>query len=161
MEQFIGKISSYNLFNYLLSGIVFVILSSKFTSYNFIQGDIVIGVFVYYFIGLVISRFGSLIIEPMLKKFSFIKFAEYSQFLNASKKDDKIEILSEANNMYRTFCSVFLIIILLKLYEIVEVKLLINHTFSAYLLLISLLVMFIYSYKKQSNYIVKRVNNSN
>jgi hypothetical protein len=63
MINLLDKLSSYNLFNYLLPGIVFVILSSDFTRYSFVQQDIVLGLFLYYFIGLAISRFGSLIIE--------------------------------------------------------------------------------------------------
>jgi hypothetical protein len=31
----------------------------------------------YYFVGLAVSRFGSLIIEPLLKRFSFVRFAAY------------------------------------------------------------------------------------
>lgn len=59
------KISSYNLFNYFLPGVLFAALADTVTSYNFLQSDLVVGVFVYYFFGLVISRFGSLIIEPL------------------------------------------------------------------------------------------------
>jgi hypothetical protein len=56
---------------------VFVVLSEALTQYSLVQDDIVIGVFLYYFVGLVISRFGSLAIEPMLKRVSFLQFAEY------------------------------------------------------------------------------------
>ena len=159
MEQLITKISSYNLFNYLLTGVVFVVFSSEFTTYNLFQENLFLNVILYYFIGLVISRLGSLIIEPVLKKINFVKFAEYSQFIFASKKDPKVEILSESNNMYRTFCSVFLIIIILKIFESLEIKLLITKTISVYLLLVSLFIIFLYSYKKQTNYITKRIIN--
>jgi hypothetical protein len=65
MKEILDKLSSYNLFNYLLPGIIFVVLASEITRYSFIHDDIVIGAFLYYFIGLVISRFGSLAIEPL------------------------------------------------------------------------------------------------
>ena len=100
MVDLLSKISSYDLFNYLLTGIIFVILADSFTRYSFIQQDIAIGLFLYYFIGLVISRVGSLAIEPLLKRIAFLKFADYKDFISASEKDKKIELLSEVNNTY-------------------------------------------------------------
>src|SRR3989344_7954495 len=103
MKDILDKITSYNLFNYLLPGVLFVAILDKFTSYSLTQENLLIGAFVYYFIGLVISRFGSLIVEPFLKSVSFLKFADYVDFVSASKIDSKIEDFSEVNNMYRTF----------------------------------------------------------
>ena len=122
MKEIIDKLSSYNLFNYLLPGIIFAVIAKDFLPFHFIQEDVIIGAFVYYFIGLVISRFGSSVIEPVLKRFRFLKFSDYSDFVSASKNDPKLEILSEANNVYRTFCSVFILLLLLKLYNVIEFK---------------------------------------
>jgi hypothetical protein len=98
LKDLLSKLSSYNLFNYLLPGIIFVVLAKELTRFFFVQDDIILGAFLYYFIGMVISRFGSLIIEPLLKKISLLKFADYGDFVTASKKDEKIELLSEVNN---------------------------------------------------------------
>ena len=80
MKEILDKLSSYNLFNYLLPGVLFVVIASKVTRYGFIQDDIVIGVFLYYFIGMVISRFGSLVIEPLLNvsRFSSLQTTQNS-----------------------------------------------------------------------------------
>ena len=117
MKDLLDKISSYNLFNYLLPGILFVCISKYFTDYNFIQDNDFIGAFLYYFIGMVISRFGSLFVEPILKRISFLKFADYESFIVASKKDEKIELFSEVNNTYRTITALFIILLLLKIYN--------------------------------------------
>src|SRR5258708_39583652 len=69
MKELLDRLASYNLFNYLLPGVVFVVLAEQVTSYSFIQDDIVIGGFVYSFMGMVISRVGSLFLEPLFKKF--------------------------------------------------------------------------------------------
>ena len=122
MTDFLGKISSYNLFNYLFSGVLFVILANYFTPYSFVQKDLVLGVFLYYFIGLVISRVGSLFIEPILKKISFVKFMPYPDFVKALKVDPSLDVLSEVNNMYRTLTAVFVSLIFLKLYQLVSLK---------------------------------------
>jgi len=157
MKELLDKISSYNLFNYLLPGVLFVYILDKFTIYSFNQENLIAGAFVYYFIGLVISRFGSLIIEPTLKKVSFLKFVDYADFVSASKKDLKIEILSEVNNMYRTLCSMFILIFLLKFYEMIEYRFSILEGSGSYILVALLLIMFLFSYKKQTKYITKRI----
>ena len=157
MKELIEKISSYNLFNYLLPGILFAVIISSLTSYSFIQEDIIIGFFVYYFIGLIISRFGSLVIEPILKKISFLKFTNYKDFICASKKDSKINIFSEENNMYRTFCSMFVLLILLKLYHFISLKFPIIEWLDVDFLIILFLLMFLFAYRKQTQRITKRI----
>ncbi len=157
MGDLINKISSYNLFNYLFPGIVFVALSKEITTYSFVQQDILVGAFLYYFIGLVISRFGSLAVEPILKSVKFIKFADYKDFVVASQKDPQIETLSEANNTYRTLSSMFLLLFLLKLYEWVAQLWAPLQEKNIMILLVILFVMFLVSYRKQTNYVNKRV----
>ncbi len=155
--DFLNKLSSYNIFNYLLPGIIFAALASKITHYSFIQNDILVGVFLYYFIGMVVSRFGSLVLEPLLNFLSIVKYANYNDFVCASKKDDKIELLSEVNNTYRTFCSLFILLLLLKLYEIIEYSFGFMEKWSVYILWGLILIIFLLSYRKQTNYITKRI----
>lgn len=78
MKDILEKLTSYNLFNYLLPGAIFAVIAEHVTRFSFKQQDIIIGAFVYYFIGLVISRVGSLVIEPILKWVGFVRFAEYN-----------------------------------------------------------------------------------
>jgi hypothetical protein len=159
MVDFLSKISSYDLFNYLLTGIIFVILADKLTCYSFIQQDIAIGLFLYYFIGLVISRIGSLVIEPFLKsrRISFLKFEPYEKFLAASEKDKKIELLSQVNNTYRTFCSVFAILFLLKLYEGIQSRFPFLKDWDLTLLVAFLFVVFLFAYRKQTGFLTDRI----
>lgn len=159
MKEVIEKISNYNFFNYLLPGIIFTNIADKFTTYIFLENNLVIAVFTYYFIGLVISRFGSLVIEPILIRSMFVKYTSYKKFIAASKQDEKIELLTESNNMYRTFCSMLFLLLLLKIVEIIELNYPNLMILNPYLLLLSLLTLFLYSYKKQSQYISERVNN--
>jgi hypothetical protein len=157
MTDLLQKISSYNLFNYLFSGVVFVVFADNFTSYSFIQTDLLIGLFIYYFIGLVISRIGSLIIEPLLKTVSFVKFEDYSFYITASRADPLIEVISEANNMYRTIATAFITIIILKFYTILELRFPKIEDCEVYILLVVLVLIFLFAYKKQTNYLVKRI----
>lgn len=160
MKEILEKVSSYNIFNYLLPGIIFVVLAAKLTHYNMIQQDLVIGAFVYYFVGLVASRFGSLVIEPFLKWIRFVRFAEYSQFVVASKIDPKIDILSEANNSYRTLCAMFVLLLLLKGFERLCTAFPPVSKWDLTMLLVLCFLMFLFAYKKQTAYITKRVDAS-
>lgn len=121
MNELLNKISSYHLFNYLLPGCLFAVAGSKLTNRHLSQDNIALGLFLYYFYGLVISRIGSLLVEPLLKKLGFLKFADYRKFVSACKNDPKIEILSESNNMYRTICSLLLVLMALDAYNKVEI----------------------------------------
>jgi len=165
MKEILEKISSYNLFNHLLPGTVFVFVLAKISEHNFIQKDLLIGAFLYYFIGLTISRIGSVLIEPVLRKWNFLKFAEYSDFVIYSKKDDKIDLLSETNNMYRTIVALIISLILVKGFDWITMKAGINEIWQSVIVLILMLSLFLFSYRKQTNYITKRIvankNNNN
>jgi len=157
MNDLLSKLSSYNLFNYFLPGILFAVLAARITHYSFWQRDAVTEAFVYYFIGMVVSRVGSIVVEPILKSSSFIKFADYKAFVAASKKDPKIELLSEVNNTYRTLCSLFFLLLVLKLYEKIESGFPVLQSWSVLVLATLLLVMFFLAYRKQTQYITKRI----
>ncbi len=158
MTELLDKLTSYNIFNYLLPGIIFVIIARAITNYDFIQENNLLGGFLYYFIGMIISRFGSVIIEPFLKKTKFLKFREYSEYIYASKNDAKIELLSEANNTYRTLNSMIFLLLILKLYNYCSIKFNFNITLTLTVLTMLILVLFLFSYRKQANYITKRID---
>ena len=161
MKDLLEKLSSYNIFNYLLPGILFVGLGKEITSFSLVQDNLLIGLFFYYFIGLIISRIGSLTLEELLrnKKIKFVKFAEYEDYIKASKLDPKIEILSEQNNMYRSLCMLSIALILLKIYDLVWGSGSSENAAIIFIFLTGLLVLFLFSYKKQTEkYVVKRVN---
>ncbi|HAS6111664.1 hypothetical protein [Vibrio atlanticus] len=157
MKELISKISSYNLFNYLFPGALFVVLLEQLTVFSLKQEDIVLSVFFYYFIGLVISRLGSIVIEPLLKLFRVVKFAEYANYVAASKIDELIVTLSEQNNMYRTLCSVMLCLGGAKLWEVYASDFpWLSENFET-LVIIVLGALFVLAYRKQTAYISSRV----
>jgi hypothetical protein len=89
MKEIINKISSYNLFNVLLPGIIFIVFLEEFTQYSIIRDSIIINLFIFYFVGILISRFGSLLVEPLFKKIKLIKFSNYDDFVKYSKIVEK------------------------------------------------------------------------
>jgi len=160
MSEILDKISSYNIFNYLLPGALFVSLSKQISDRNFVQEDVFVALFTYYFIGLVISRIGSLLLEPLLKKVKFVVFSNYGSYLAALEKDPKINELSESNNMYRTLCSLFLFLLGLMLFDQVVANFPIIEEYISIFGTLLLLILFLFSYRKQTSYINKRVEAS-
>ena len=163
MKEILEKISSYNIFNNLLPGIIFVLIAKYTTQYDFIQSEIITGLCLYYFIGLVISRIGSVIIEKILELVKLKKKRtekEYCEYIEASKKDEKISLFLEINNMYRTFCAMGVVLLLLKLYEFCSEKIQLNNTITQIILIALLVILFCLSYLKQTNYSDKRIKAS-
>lgn len=158
MKELLDKISSYNIFNFLFPGVVFSAFASKLTSYNFLQEDVFTGVFVYYFIGAVISRIGSVLVEPALRKTKIVSFSTYEDFIHASKADSKLEVLSETNNMYRTICALLMSVAAIYLYDKAERYFAFSNSVTPVVCVVGLLTLFIFSYRKQTAYIKGRVS---
>jgi hypothetical protein len=161
MTDIINKITSYNLFNYLLPGVLYSIIATKWTIYDFTIENVILGAFLYYFIGMVISRIGSLWIEKLLTKSKIVTFAKYSDFVKASKKDEKLDLLSEINNSYRTLISLGICLLITKAYSELDLKIAIPEIITVLVMLAFITFIFILSYKKQTEYITKRIEANN
>ena len=161
MEKILEKITRYNLFNNLLPGIIFIFLIRETTKLEFILNigsNIFDYLFIAYFIGLVISRFGSLIIEPSLRKIKFITFSDYKSYLEAVKKDKKIEIINEENNSYRSYISLFTLFFIFHVVIFTINCFDLNVENMIFYISIILFILFVFSYKKQTDYIRGRIN---
>lgn len=156
-SDLINKLSSYNLFNYLLPGILFCLVVSYFTSLNLLVDDLLVAAFFYYFCGMVISRVGSLVVEPIYKRLNFIQYANYRDYLKATEIDERIEVLTEANNTYRTFVSLFCMVGVAKLYDYLVMNFVFFNKFGFTFVVVILFVLFSFSFSKQTSYIRSRV----
>ena len=130
LDKLLDKISSYNIINYLLPGGVFCYLFQYFAGVNFLHmgvdlskmsaggaiTSIVESLFIYYFVGIVISRVGSLLIEPFSQKMHLIDLTDEEGFAAASKEDSKLDVLLETNNLYRTMSAGFFLLFELRFF---------------------------------------------
>ena len=161
MNDLIQKISSYNIFTNLFPGVLFCLFADHFYKYSLIQENLFVGIFLYYFIGLIISRIGSLIVEPLLMYFNLLRYSNYSDYVRALKNDDNISTLLETNNMYRSLTSLFICTFSLSIFNYVTKSCNLINEWKIPILLLLLLVLFIFSYVKQTNYIRNRINTVN
>jgi len=160
MQDFLSKLSSYNLFNNLLPGVIFSVFINELLHIDLLGDDLAKAFFISYFIGLIISRFGSIVMEPVLRKTGFIKFSSYEDFIKASKKDPLIETLSESNNIYRVSISTFVLVLLAIGYENLANNWGWFYNYRLVILALSVLLLFLFSYRKQTEYINKRIMSS-
>lgn len=171
MKSFVEKISSYNIFNNLFPGIIFCFALNHTTKFNIGTQSILENIFIYYFVGMVISRIGSLFIEKSLKKIkvknkkakekeAFLIFSNYNDYVDASENQETIKILNETNNTYRTLTALFVSLVIIKIYEIILHDFLLNvigENVIYVLTFVLLSILFVFSYRKQTDYISRRV----
>ena len=157
MENFLNRISSYNILNNFIPGAVFLYLSDKILGIDFLVENQILNLALIYFMGMVASRVGSIFIESIFEEIKFIQRTKHKDFVKAEKKDSKISALLETCNMYRTLVGMilllfaeFVFVILCRCCPCVE-------KFKFVILCMILFLLFAFSYRKQTGYIKRRV----
>lgn len=152
METILKMFNQYDIrVNFIPGCVVYYLL--RIDGFDFMIDGEVEKVILCYLIGMLTSRIGSLLVENSCKKFGCIKFVKYKLYMEASKKNEKIDILSETNNLYRSMIAAFLVVALyvLTVYGLEKSKLLVP--------ILGMIIFFI-SYIKQTGYISKNVMNT-
>lgn len=177
MEELINgileKVSSYDIFNNFFPGIIFCYILRKTTRFFLADGEIWENIFIYYFVGIIINRIGSIVVERTLRaikvknkekniKEPFLKFTEYDNYIKTSEEEPFIKTLNETNNVYRTIISMFIVIIVIKLYDSFLYDFInsfgkVGHDFIFITVCLLVIILFLYSYKKQTEYINSRI----
>lgn len=168
IKPIVEKISSYNLFNNLFPGILFCYLLKTMLGIVVVSNNWIENLVIYYFVGIVISRVGSIVIEPIMKKIKIrkkplLQFSSYSDYERASKDEPLVAVFSETNNTYRTLLSCFICIFVLKICIVInEICVGANVTFFQdnieWVILLLLIMLFSFSYVKQTSYVSKRIS---
>lgn len=160
MDKFLNKVSEYHFIQSLIPGMIFTYCSKMFYGVNFLTDKPLYDFIVILIIGLIISRVGSIIVEPLLKKMRILNFCKYPDYIEASKKDSLIKNLSETNNLYRVIIATFMVLLVEKLYLIISNKYVWLNNWTYLIISVLLIMLFIFSYRKQTNYIKQRVDNA-
>ena len=158
MNSILEKLGSYQLLTNLLPGAFFGLAIKYFLNMNLPTENVGEDIVIYYFIGLFISRIGSLVIEPVLKKMRFIKYANYADFVKAVKTDSKIDTLSEMNNYLRSLLTCVLLLPVMKIAQVLSSHWLWFAINWKWIVIVILFVLLLFSYGKQSKYVRNRVD---
>lgn len=155
--EFLNKLSPYSVFNYLVPGVVFCITVERIWQINIAGNDIFLAMFVYYLVGMSLSRIGSLVVEPILKKINFVEFSKYEDFLQAEKGDEKLQELLLTANFYRSILGGLVAFLCLNLgFWLVKMGTITQGIFIKVILL-TIFVLVLSGYRKQVSFIKKRV----
>lgn len=157
MDKLLDKISSYNLLNNLLPGAMVVYLIKFTIGIDITQTSIISDLFIFYFVGMVISRIGSLVIEPICKKIKLVSYSDYKSYIVACNTDNKIETLLETNNTYRTFLAGCFFVLLAWAYYKAGQQYQLLFDIAPIVAIVLLICLFAFSFRKQTSYIKQRV----
>ncbi|MEF4463037.1 phosphohistidine phosphatase [Escherichia coli] len=155
MDGLWEKISSYNIFNNLFPGALFVYFLERFTNVIISTDDVIKNFVLYYFVGLVVGRIGSTVFEPILRFMRVVRFSPYSEYINACQHDGKIEVLQEVANMYRTLFSMSLLLLGALYYADLFTE---KGYVASKGICGAIAIIFLVSYIKQIRFIIKRVD---
>lgn len=155
------KISSYELPNMIIPGALMCGLLCWVLHIELEVISSVIGIIIFlassYIFGLLASRAGSVIIEPIVKKCfrKQIKRASYEDFCYAESQDAKITILAQYRDLYRTMVVVGIYALVILAFEATQSSSSIIDALAW--MSICCIAVFFLAYKKQSTYVTKRV----
>ena len=158
MESLLEKLSSYNILNNLIPGAFFAFFWNQLDLYKIELSGVVESLFVYYLLGMIISRIGSLVVEELFKKWKLIKYTDKHRYIEAVNKDSRIADLLETSNMYRTCAALFLTLSVAKGYALLAIQFSIPKWITVIMVALILLVLFSTSFIKQTRHIVSRVD---
>lgn len=158
IKTLIDKLSQYNFVTNILPGTVLCLMLKHIVGYDlFVTNEWYQMGIIFYFVGMVNNRFGSLVIEWTMKKTKIVEFSKYKDFVAAEKKDSKITTLSMENNVFRSYISVCTISLIASLFKLIADNVNWVDEWKMQFLLASLLLLFTLSYRKQTSYVRKRV----
>lgn len=157
MNELLTRISSYNIFNYLVPGTLFWILGGAFRLLPDAPKDLVLQLAAFYLSGLVLSRIGSLLLEPLLKLVRFIRYRDYASYVDACRVDEGLKHLVEVSNTYRTLAATFLVLLIMSISSAVPFGHYIPETLQIPLGFAGLSALFCVSFRKQTSYVSRRI----
>ena len=156
-KDFADKISSYNLLNFLLPGVVFAYLAQNLLGWPAIDENLIVAFFFYYLYGAVLSRIGSIVVEPLMPVLKMRAF-DHRAYTEAKKIEPDAAIYLETANMYRTFAAMFVVLLAGLILKSADVALPLDAPWFQIAGMAVLAGLFILSYRKQSNYVGKTID---
>lgn len=153
MSELIEKVSAYDLLNSLIPGGVLVYFMGVLGYLDISSTNAFFLCAFAYVLGVVGSRVGSSILEPLAIKSKKIRH-DYGAYISAEKNDEKLSALTTVSNMYRSLAGSLVVLALLSLGSLIP------EIHRCWLLLIYgvlCFVLFLASWLKQERYIAKRI----
>lgn len=159
--KLLEKISSYQVLNYLIPGSIMCVLLKWVAGIDLLSFSTIENVIICYFLGMVNGRIASLVLFPLLNNVGVVKEAPYEQYVEAEKVDSKVQVLSDVNVLFRSLANAMLLILLAYGLEKIIGRCMWLMNNINWLTIIGLFVLFLFSIKKQTEFVTKRINETN
>lgn len=165
MTDLIKTIPIYNILTNLIPGTVLALLLNWFCGidlFSLTDNGWFLAI-MFYFIGVVNNRIGSLLLTKSRYAFGNAVKHDYKEYVRAEQKDWKegINKLQELERMaveYRSYAAIFFILILGKIYSYIPSVINLNvEVQKEWLIVIGVFILFICSLRKQTRFISKRI----
>lgn len=174
MDSLLKVLSTYELFVNLFPGVIFIGLAPESFQRMIEKDNAIIFLCISYFIGVIINRISSLVLEWLLvSKIKVVKYAPYRDYLNAeaierSRNEHKLDELTRINNLYRALASLCICLIMVHgyydtpwSYLFISNSCILDSLFCTFVwnnkFYWMLLLIFIKAFSKQTGYIRARV----
>lgn len=149
------KLDAYNLFANLVPGaaLTYALHYSGFPSPS--PDEALAFLLVSFVAGVTANRLGSLLLDPLLRRWKFIKPKDYHSFLMREKADRKLDALVANSGLYRTFFTAGIIYL-----AAVIIAPLVTPIGGKALLLIFVvagMAVFLFAFRKEDGYIHSRI----
>lgn len=157
MNDLLAKLSSYNIFNYLVPGALFCIALRFMGVVRLPTDDIATLLLTYYVVGMVLGRLGSLIVGRGARRFRRGPKNSYGDYVRAAAADPKVDVLLESANTYRSMTAAFAC---LAMVQVVQLAPAVRRVDARWLWLAgfaALTLLFLLSYVRQIGYVDRRV----
>ena len=153
MDSLMKKMSAYDLINILMPGGVLTYFLGILGYIELEAASILYLVPIAFALGVIGSRVGSLLIEPLALKLKLVE-RDYASYVKAQAADERLSYLTAVSNMYRTFAGSIVVLAALALGALVP------HGFKPFLAIVYgvvALLLFFWSWVKQEGYLARRV----
>lgn len=154
MEELLDKISSYDIVNCIVPGAVVCIAFDVFGFADVLNYNALVLLLAFYATGLIASRLGSIIVEPIAKKTGLISYAPYEDYVSAEHGDGKIRILQTISNMYRSLIGAAIIVLSMGLASLLPAE---WRPALAVIAAVLCFILIVVSWRKQNSYLQKSI----
>lgn len=157
MKEALEKLDTYQILTNLFPGFFFGLGLRYLFNFQLATSGAITDIVVFYFMGLIVGRFGSVVVEPCLEKLHLIRRSPYSAFLKAEKCDAKISSLLTACNYFRSLLAGVLLFPVIWLLKLLALQWQWFGSHWKVVLVFSLILLLFASYRKQIGFIRARV----
>lgn len=157
MNDFIFLLSNLRVVSSIVPGAILCIYINDFLKINILRHETIVNIFIFYAVGVIIGRIGSIVIEPLFESFGIIDKENYPNFIDAEIKNPKVSTIDEISRFYRSMATLMMLIIVGILFEYPMNLYPLTYVLGGHIVSVLILILMIKSYSKQSEYTANRI----